>query len=262
MKKSRCPAMGIDLDDTYCRSWKTKRWEKDIGVRVAVLYRHKEKIGNKKWLLQDKQVLASCPGEDLNTFLDRVTEKAITHYGLHQRTQVVVHGDGDPMIKNYALRYLPNALYRLDPWHVKKKIREATGIKQLPEAWQAAIYGKPDQLIAEITALQIQIDTSDPSHSKIKDLIQYLKNNQEGLLPSNVSKEQKEKSPRLYRRGSGTIERNVDWTVNARFKQPRMSWSQKGLENLLHLRQNFLNQNMKPIYPNTPGLSLSILGLH
>ncbi|MBL7684698.1 MAG: UPF0236 family protein [Deltaproteobacteria bacterium] len=70
-------------------------------------------------------MLPSGSGEDLNTFLDRVTEKAITNYGLHQRAQVVVHGDGNPMIKNYTLRYLPNALYRLDPWHVKKKIREA-----------------------------------------------------------------------------------------------------------------------------------------
>lgn len=72
-----CPALGVDLDDTYCRSWKAKRWEKDHGVRVAVLYRHKERVG-KRWRLKDKQVIASGPGESALGFLDRVTDKAVT----------------------------------------------------------------------------------------------------------------------------------------------------------------------------------------
>lgn len=97
-----CEAMGIDLDATYCRSWKTKKWIKDHAVRVAVLYRHKEKVGKKRWKLHDKKIVASGPGEKLRDFLERVTHVAITHYGLHEKTQVVVHGDGDPWIRRYA----------------------------------------------------------------------------------------------------------------------------------------------------------------
>jgi hypothetical protein len=256
-----CPALGIDLDDTYCRSWKTKRWTKDLGVRVAVIYRHKVRVG-KRWLLKDKQVVASGPNEPVSRFLDRVTEKAITHYGLHQRTQVVVHGDGDPMIRRYALEYLPNALYRLDPWHVKKKIREATGLKACPESWEAQIYGSPEALIASLSEFQRQIASDDPSYERLTDLRGYLRNNREGLLPSGVSWEEKVRSPRLYLRGSGPIERNVDWTVNARCKLPRMSWSEQGLDNLLYLRESYLNQNRQPIYPPRPGSKLELLGFH
>lgn len=248
-----CPALGIDLDDTYCRSWKTKKLLKDHNVRVAVLYRHKERVSKHRWKLKDKTVVTSGPGESLELFLNRVTQTAITHYGLHDKTLVVIHGDGDPQIRNYALSHFPKALYRLDPWHVKKKIKEAFGFKQLPDSWYQDIYGKPDALIAKIKEYSKQFADDDSSKEKIDALMQYLQNNRNGLLPSGVSKATKQKYPRLFLRGSGTIERNVGWTVNDRFKLPRMSWSQNGLENLLFLRENYLNTEVKPKYKPQPG---------
>lgn len=248
-----CPALGIDLDDTYCRSWKTKKWLKDHNVRVAVLYPHKERVSKHRWKLKDKTVVTSGPGEDLQLFLNRVTQTAITHYGLHDKTRVVVHGDGDPQIRNYALFYFPKALYRLDPWHVQKKIKETFGFKLLPDSWYEDIYGKPDSLIAKIKLYSKQFAHDDPSKEKIDALIQYLQNNREGLLPSGVSHITKQKHPRLFLRGSGTIERNIAWTVNERFKLPRMSWSQNGLENLLFLREDYLNTEVQPKYQPQPG---------
>lgn len=247
-----CPALGIDLDDTYCRSWKTKKLLKDHNVRVAVLYRHKERVSKHRWKLKDKTVVTSGPGEILELFLNRVTQTAITHYGLHDKTKIVVHGDGDPQIRNYALRF-PRALYRLDPWHVQKKIKEAFGFKLLPESWYEDIYGKPDSLISKIKLYSRQFADDDTSKEKINALIQYLENNKEGLLPSGVSQTIKQKYPRLFLRGSGTIERNIAWTVNERFKLPRMSWSQNGLENLLFLREAYLNTEVQPKFKPQPG---------
>jgi hypothetical protein len=247
-EKNPCEAMGIDLDATYCRSWKTKKWVKDHAVRVAVLYRHKEKIGKNRWKLHDKKVVTSGPGESLRNFLEKVTHVAITHYGLHEKTQVVVHGDGDPWIRRYSEQYFPSALYRLDPWHVFKKLREATGLKKLPKSWIKAVYGHPKQLIGEIKSLRNQFYHDSDDYKKLNDLVNYLQNNQSGLEPSGVSLETKNKHPRLFLRGSGTIERNIDWTVCQRFKLSRMSWSQKGLENLLFLREDYLNGYEKPKY--------------
>jgi hypothetical protein len=247
-----CPALGIDLDGTYCRSWKKKKRTKDHAVRVAVLYRHKVKVGKSRWLLKDKLVVASGPGEKLEAFLNRVTHTAVRHYGLHENTIVVVHGDGDPWIKNYALHYFPSALYRLDPWHVKKKIREATGLRELPETWIKAIYGKPDELIFEMKSFQLNFPEDTDDYVKLKELISYLLNNKKGMLPSQVSQSTKERHPRLFLRGSGTIERNIGWTVCDRFKLARMSWSQKGLENLLYLRENHLNNYQKPKFEPIP----------
>lgn len=262
-KEDPCPSLGIDLDETYCRSWKTKRWEKDLGVRVAVLYRHKVRVGKKRWLLKDKQVIASAPQEGLAHFLDRVTQHAVTHYGLHQATKVVVHGDGDPWIRNFALRYFASALYRLDPWHVRKKIREATGLKVFPDSWEKSIFGDPDRLILSLNGFKVQrTSPRSPERQKIEDLVGYLQNNREGLLPSGVSQSVKQRFPRLYLRGSGTIERNIAWTVNDRFKQPRMSWSKRGLENLLLLREGYLNNYQQPVYPPVPGRPLELLGIN
>ncbi len=248
-----CPALGIDLDDTYCRSWKTKKLLKDHNVRVAVLYRHKERVSKHRWKLKDKTIVTSGPGEALELFLNRVTQIAVTHYGLHDKTRVVVHGDGDPQIRNYALSHFPKALYRLDPWHVKKKIKDAFGFKQLPDSWYQDIYGKPDSLVTKIKEYSRQFAQDDSSKEKINALIQYLQNNREGLLPSGISQATKQKHPRLFLRGSGTIERNIAWTVNDRFKLPRMSWSQNGLENLLFLRQDYLNTEVLPKYKPQPG---------
>lgn len=257
-QKDPCEALGIDLDATYCRSWKTRKWEKDLNVRVAVLYRDKVRVGRKRWLLRDKQVVAGGPDEPLEEFLNRVTEKAVRDYGLHQKTKVVIHGDGDPWIRNYALQYFPKALYRLDPWHVRKKIREATGIKKIPKRWEEAIYGNPEVLIGYLKDLKQEMAPEDPCSVRVEDLISYLQNNQEGLLPSGVTRSEKRRFPRLYFRGSGTIERNIAWTVNDRFKLPRMSWSVPGLSNLLYLREKHLNrsQNQKQtVYPKNPGQS-------
>lgn len=253
-----CPAIGIDLDGTYCRSWKKKRYQKDHAVRVAVLYRHKVKVGKGRWLLHDKIVLTSGPGERLKDFLNRVTHTAVIYYGLHQKTLIVVHGDGDPWIRNYALHHFAHAIYRLDTWHVKKKIREACDLDNLPENWEAAIYGKPDELIWQIKMFRDQFQKESLDRIRVTELVQYLENNKEGLKPSGVSHEIKAKHPRLFLRGSGTIERNIGWTVNDRFKLPRMSWSQMGLENLLHLRENYLNKRQTPKYPPIPARPLEL----
>ena len=247
-----CPALGIDLDGTYCRSWKIKKRVKDHAVRVAVLYRHKEKVGKNRWELHDKTVVTSGPGEKLKQFLERVTHTAIAHYGLHAKTLVVVHGDGDPWIRGYAEQYFPKALYRLDPWHVFKKMREATGLTKLPDTWVQAVYGEPQQLIVELKSFQTHFSKDSSDHVKLEELINYLTNNQTGMERSGIPLETKKKYPRLFLRGSGTIERNIDRTVCQRFKLSRMSWSQKGLENLLLLREDFLNGYKQPKFKPEP----------
>lgn len=257
-----CPVLGIDVDDTYCRSWKTKKRLKDHIVRAAVLYRHKERVSKHRWKLKDKTVVASGPGETFAHFLNRVVQTAITHYGLHDNTLAVIHGDGDPQIRNFALTHFTKSLYRLDPWHVKKKIKEAFGWKEIPDDWYSDIYGRPDELIEKVRRASSAIIRSDPRREACSSLIGYLTNNRDGMLPSGVNADIKQRHPRLFKRGSGTIERNIGWTVNDRFKLPRMSWSQNGLENLLHLREYALNQEVKPTYPPLPGKPLDLACLN
>lgn len=248
--KNPCPILAMDPDGTYCRN--QDRDGKDHDVKAAVLYTGKAAVDKKgkKLKLIKKQTLLSRSSESVQDFFNRVTQTAMTHYGANQKTQVVIHGDGDAWIKGLKTDYWDQALIRLDPWHLMKKMREALGARQeIPKHWIELIYGRPDELISTIGLFTVSRTAPQSSErEKFRDLINYIKNNREGLLPSGIDQETKKKYPGMFKRGSGTIESNIGHGFGARFKQARMSWSKQGLDNLVYLREKYLNGDMKPLF--------------
>lgn len=248
-KEDPCPILGIDPDATYCHN--QEGLGKDHEVKMVVLYTGKEPEDGKKkrWRLVNKRIFFSRSEETVQEFHSRVTQMAMSRYGAHRHTRIVIHGDGDPWIKSLKTNYWDQAVIRLDPWHVMKKIRIATGVREVPPEWKSLIYGQPDALIFKLQGFKLlRTAPRSPERQKMEELIGYLKNNRDGLLPSGVPPEIKEKYPRMYTRGSGTIESNVGHLFNARFKQSRMSWSPRGLDNLSYLRERYLNGESKPRY--------------
>ena len=247
LKEDPCPILAMDPDGTYCRN--QEKLGADHDVKVAVLYPSKspERSG-KRWRLNNKQVLFSRSDESVRDFFNRVTQRAMSYYGAHRETKVVIHGDGDLWIKGLKENYWDQSLIRLDPWHLKKKIRIATGFP-IPPEWEASIYGKPDLLISQIQMWKVQHTAiNSPEREKVEELVFYIRNNREGLLPSGVPMEIKEKYPGMFKRGSGTIESNIGHEFNVRFKQARMSWSDRGLDNLSYLREKQVNRHGKSRY--------------
>lgn len=247
MKENPCPILAIDPDGTYCRH--QKKAGKDHDVKIAVLYTGKKATDRtgKRLSLCNKRVLFSRTDESVDAFFNRVTHTALSYYGANAGTAVVIHGDGDPWIKRLKHDFFPNALIRLDPWHLKKKIVQATGDKRIPERWEHNIYGYPDALMTNLEGFKLhRTAPRSKKRQAVDDLIAYVKNNKDGLLPSGQRPEWKQQHPGMYKRGSGTIESNVGHAFGARFKQPRMSWSAKGLDNLAFLRERHLNGHLKP----------------
>jgi hypothetical protein len=239
-KPDPCPILGVDPDATYVRP--RRKTDTNHELKMAVLYTHREKKGRKRWRLGNKQVILGTVRESAPELFNRVTEKAVAEYALHSGSRVVVHGDGDPWIRRFGEDYCPQALNRLDPYHVFKKIREATGVEEIPKDWIEDFYKNPRSLIGKVEVLGRQMaDTKD--RERIEQLAGYLKNNEEGMRPSGVPKEIKKRFPRMYLRGSGTIESNIFQTICQRFKGPRMMWSEEGLNNLSFLRQEYLNRS-------------------
>ncbi len=242
-----CPILAIDPDATYVHN--QNKADPDHEIKAAILYTGKAGKNKKRLKLLNKRILFSRSQEDVQEFFSRVTTCAIGHYGAHQGTQVVIHGDGDQWIKGLKDDYWDRALIRLDPWHVGKKIRLATGLKEMPKEWWKSIYGQPDLLVSQLSMWKVQ--TTQPQskeRDKMNEMIGYIKNNREGLLPSKISPEVKQKYPGMFKRGSGTIESNIGHGLADRFKQRRMSWSKQGLENLSYLREKFLNGSSKQNY--------------
>jgi len=250
IKEDPCPILAMDPDATYVRN--QNKEEPDHEMRMMVMYTGKKMEGkNKKRLqLENKQVLFSRSDEDVRGFFNRGTSLAMSYYGAHRGTKVIIHGDGDPWIKGYKENYWDGALLRLDPWHVGKKIRLATGLKEVPSEWWQSIYGQPDLLVTQLSLWKIQYANTPGSkeREKMEELIGYIKNNREGLLPSKVSLEEKKKYFGMYKRGSGTIESNIGHGIADRFKRRRMSWSKQGLEHLSFLREKFLNGERKSLF--------------
>lgn len=241
-KPDPCPILGVDPDATYVRP--RKKTDKNHELKMAVLYTHRRQSGKKKkrWELGQKQVVLTSVRESAPELFNRVTDKAVTEYGLHSQSRVVAHGDGDPWIKRFGEDYCPQALNRLDPYHVFKKIREATDVEEIPKDWIQDFYKQPGSLIRKIEALKEQM-AEDKDRERIEQLVGYLKNNEEGMKPSGVPKTVKKKFPRMYLRGSGPIESNIFQGICQRFKAPRMMWSEEGLNNLSFLRQEYLNRS-------------------
>jgi hypothetical protein len=238
-----CPILGIDPDETYVRP--QRKADKNHALKMAAIYTARKakspKSGKRRMLVNKQVVMGSVDGSATELF-DRIMYKIVYDYGAHQDTKVICHGDGDPWIKRLK-DYVPQTLNRLDPYHAFEKMRQATGVKDLPEEWLKNFYKDPDMLIGQIEDLGKQLADKE-EREKVEKLIGYLKNNREGMLPSGISLEIKKQHPHMYKRGSGTIESNIFWAICQRFKGPRMTWSKDGLENLRFLRERHLNESV------------------
>ena len=259
--KDLCPILAIDPDATYVRP--RRKSDKKHEVKLAVLYTAKQPFakskGKLRWALAQKQLVLPPPNSSAEDLFAKVVHKAVSDYGLHNRTQTICHGDGDSWIKQLRNHYIPQTINRLDPYHAFVKIQQATGLEKLPSHWIRDFYSNPQRLIDKLKHLHHEL--AEPhEQEKLSNLIAYLQNNLDGMRPSGISKEIKTQYPRMFRRGSGTIESNVDWIVGTRFKRPRMNWSELGLRNLLLLREDFLNKNsnFKPVSYNPQSFRKSL----
>jgi len=237
-----CPILGSDPDATYAKA--RRKEDKKHEIKMAVIYTGKKRKGKGRWELLNKQVVMNVVNQGADVLFNRVTDKAVKEYGLHQGSRVVSHGDGDPWIKNFKDDYCPQTLLRLDPWHVFKKIREAIDREEIPEDWYNDFYTNPGKLIGKVKHLAKEM-AEKKDREKIEQLAGYLENNREGMEPSKVPVEIKKQYTGMYKRGSGTIESNIFLGICQRFKAPRMMWSEDGLKNLCFLREQYLNQSFQ-----------------
>lgn len=246
-EENRCPVLCIEQDGTYCRAQPITR--KDHDVKLAILYTAKE-IKGRKWKrekLLKKTVVSSRKGEGIDSFSARVAWIAREIYGANENTCVVLRGDGDPWILRLKYDYFTNAHYFLDWWHVKKKLCQTLGYP-IGEKLMKFIYARnPDGLLQKLDA--DYLSGSDPKlFDAVQALYTYIENNREGLLLSGIHSSFKRQHPGMFKRGSGAMERNIDLVIGERCKLKRMRWSEKGLDNMIFLREHKINrENRSPV---------------
>lgn len=243
-KNNPCPIICIEQDGTFCRAQPVPL--KDHDVKLAVLYTEKKFVGkkHKRAILQNKTVVTSKRGESIDSFTARVAWIAREVYGVNEDTCVILRGDGDPWILRLKYDYFDKAHYFLDWWHVKKKLRMTFG-KEPAEIMMEHIYDRdPEGLLKFIDENYLSIGCHPKFYDAVESFYNYIENNREGLLPSGIPYEFKKNYPGMFRRGSGVIERNIDLVIGERCKLKRMSWSARGLDNMIFLRENKINSQI------------------
>jgi len=223
------PKAIIEIDATSIhKQYKGKPTKENLEVKLAICYTDIKK--KKKNYLENKIIYAGV--EDTNTFGNNLYSLLEEKLNITSIKDKLLIGDGDRWIKEIKNLHFPDAKYHLDWWHLTKNIRKAMREnKRLNKLFLKYLYeGKADRII-ETLATKYKALTKEKQ--EINGLLEYLKNNREGIYGS--------KGFEINKIGSGAVEKNIEIIIGRRFKKQGMSWSKEGAQALLKLR--VLKQN-------------------
>lgn len=131
--------------------------------------------------------------------------------------------DGDRWIKEIKNLHFYDAKYHLDWWHLTQNIRRVMREnKRLNNLFLKYLYEGRANRIIEVLATKYQALTKE--RQQINNLLEYLKNNKEGIYGS--------KDFEISKVGSGAVEKNIEIIIGRRFKKQGMMWSKEGAHRL------------------------------
>ena len=218
---------------------KMKKQEMKVFTMYEGWDAEKEKDGRSS--LVGKNMLAGM--EDSVTF--HAKREACIHkkYDADEIGQRVLNGDGGSWIKE---PYDPEALFQLDRYHIHQEVvRKIKDKKAQREIRNLLEEEKIDEALEYIRIYADSVENSDEADSrskKARELLRYLENNREGLLPYDRQGRSIPEPPEgiLYKR-MGVQENQNCTVITMRMKHRRMRWSVSGANNLakaLYRREN------------------------
>jgi Uncharacterised protein family (UPF0236) len=153
---------------------------------------------------------------------------------IHRARHTLVSGDGAAWIPVMAREWFPEAIYQLDHYHLKARLRSTAGGNQtLAGRWIGWALAGQWRPIARSMAALVRRGRLDPKVAS--ETLAYLETNSGAiwafrkLLAAGAPSE-------LCTRGSGVIEHTIDLAVARRMKRQGMRWSRDGAHNMLVLR--------------------------
>lgn len=196
----------------------------DFEAKVGVIYGLKAQVSRNRISLVDRVAYASL--EDSFKFGQRLFCLARRH-GALSAGRVLAIGDGAAWIRHLVKDFFPGAIYLLDLYHLKRKVRavlSADGDEEVREAVTSACQrGRPDEALAWLSKYRAP---TEEKANELRKLKIYIRANSLGI--SNYARSD------LF--GSGAVEKAVDLLVSRRFKNRGMSWFRPGAAGMLALR--------------------------
>ena len=228
---------------------KGKKKKNGIELKIAVIHEGKEPRYTNDYKLKNKIIVGTAgKAKDLKKIEDMVIGTTYKEYGIKN---VVINGDGADWTGNIVEG--AKELFQLDMAHIQKKIYMAVSDEEYLKKMQEVVYTEQAKDIFSLIynyKVELETDNKLSELEKVKELEEYLRNNEEGLqryqyklgYKEEQLEEIKEELPSL-----GSEESQMYCACRDRMKKNRTSWSVVGAESLLKVIMNKMNRILEEI---------------
>lgn len=210
-------------------------------MKVFTMYEGWDAEKKTRSTLVGKTMLAGM--EDSSTFHEKREACIRKNYDADEIGQRILNGDGGSWIKE---TYDPEAIFQLDRYHIYQEIlRKIKDKKAQQELRRLLEEEKPDEMLEYIRIYADSVESPDENDKRsrqARELLSYLGNNREGLLPYDRRGVKIPEAPEgIEYRHMGVQESQNCTVITMRMKHRRMRWSKAGANNLakaLYRREN------------------------
>ena len=231
---------------------KSKKKKNGIELKIAVIHEGKEPRYTNDYKLKNKIIVGTASkAKDLKKIEDATIG---TIYKEHPIKNVVINGDGADWTGSIVEG--AKEIFQLDMSHIQKKIYMAVRDEEYLKKMQYIVYTEQAKDIFSLIynyKVELETDNKISELEKVKELEEYLRNNEKGLqryqyklgYKEEQLEEIKEELPSL-----GSEESEMYCTCRERMKKNRTSWSVIGAEALLKVIMNKMNGTIVEIITN------------
>ena len=231
---------------------KSKKKKNGIELKIAVIHEGKEPRYTNDYKLKNKIIVGTASkAKDLKKIEDATIG---TIYKEHTIKNVVINGDGADWTGSIVEG--AKEIFQLDMAHIQKKIYMAVSDEECLKKMQEVVYTEQVKDIFSLIynyKVELETDNKISELEKVKELEEYLRNNEKGLqryqyklgYKEEQLEEIKEKLPSL-----GSEESHMYCVCRDRMKKNRTSWSVIGAEALLKVIMNKMNGTIVEIITN------------
>ena len=231
---------------------KSKKKKNGIELKIAVIHEGKEPRYTNDYKLKNKIIVGTASkAKDLKKIEDATIG---TIYKEHIIKNVVINGDGADWTGSIVEG--AKEIFQLDMAHIQKKIYMAVSDEEYLKKMQEVVYTEQAKDIFSLIynyKVELETDNKISELEKVKELEEYLRNNENGLqryqyklgYTEEQLEEIKEKLPSL-----GSEESHMYCVCRDRMKKNRTSWSVIGAEALLKVIMNKMNGTIVEIITN------------
>jgi len=228
---------------------KGKKKKNGIELKIAVIHEGKEPRYTNDYKLKNKIIVGTASkAKELKRIEDTVIG---TTYKEHKIKNIVINGDGSDWTGNIVEG--AKEIFQLDMAHIQKRIYMTVSNEEYLKKMQEIVYTEQAKDIFNLIynyKVELEFENKNTELEKVKELEEYLRNNEEGLLRYQYRLGYKEEQIEKYKEklpSLGSEESHMYCVCRERMKKNRTSWSVEGAEAILKVIMNKMNGTIKEI---------------